>query len=174
MSKIFPLLILLFFVSFGGGFLVYGLHQIDRASRTADWPAVRGEILEAKVRTHRSDNKDTWSCRVKYAYEVEGRYYEGDRIAFGYTGSNNESMHSNLQKKLSRSKYVRVYYDPRNPAESTLATGIHRSAYLPVMFGALWLTFCGGIASLVMLGGTLKKLPQRLAKLNHRPIPSFH
>lgn len=170
MSKIFTSLFVLVFVGFGVGFLGYGIYQLDQASRTTQWPAVRGEVLECKLRSHTNDHKETWACYVKYAYDIDGQFYEGDRIAYGYNGTNNKSMHSNLQRKLSRSRYVRVYFDPQNPGESTLATGIHRSAYLPVIFGGAWLAFCGGIFALVFMGSSLKNLPQRLAQLNHRSL----
>lgn len=174
MSKIILFLFMLLFVSFGGSFMVYGLYQINQASQTTDWPAVRGEVLEAKVRTHRSDNKETWACNVRYAYQVDGRSYEGDRVAYGYGGTNNEQMHKNLQRKLSKSKYVRVHYDPNHPSESTLAVGIHRSAYLPVIFGAAWVVFCGAIVFMVVLGDVQKNLPQRLAKLNDQSPSLIH
>ncbi|QDU78294.1 hypothetical protein Pan97_53790 [Bremerella volcania] len=170
MSKLFTSLFVLVFVGFGVGFLGYGIYQLDQASRTTRWPAVRGEVLECQLRSHTSDHKETWACHVKYAYDVDGRSYEGDRIAYGYNGTNNKSMHSDLKQKLSRSRYVRVYFDPQNPSESTLATGIHRSAYLPVLFGGAWLAFCGGILALVFLGGSHKNLPERLARLNHRSL----
>ncbi|MEW4563862.1 DUF3592 domain-containing protein [Bremerella sp. JC770] len=170
MSRIFTSLFVLIFVGVGVGFLGYGVYQLDQASRTTQWPAVRGEVLECKLRSHTSDNKETWACYVKYAYDVNGRYFQGDRIAFGYNGTNYKKMHSDLKKKLSRSRYVRVYYDPQNPTQCTLATGIHRSAYLPVLFGGAWLAFCGGIFLLFFLGGSQKKLSQRLAQLNHHSL----
>lgn len=174
MSKLFTSLFVLVFVGFGVGFLGYGLYQLDQASRTSQWPAVRGEVLQSKLRSHTSDHKQTWACDVKYAYEVDGQFYEGDRIAYGYNGTNNKSMHSKLQKKLSRSRYVQVHFNPNNPSESTLATGIHRSAYLPVVFGGAWLAFCGGIFALIFLGSSVKKLPQRLARLNHQSLSPVH
>jgi len=174
MSKVFAFLFVLVFVGFGAGFMGYGVYQLDQASKTTQWPAVRGEVLESKLRSQRSDNTDTWACYVTYAYDVEGRYYEGDRIAYGYNGTNNRRMHANLQKKLSRSPYVRVYYNPHDPRESTLATGIHRSAYLPIVFGGAWLAFCGGLFSLIFLGGSITKLPARLAHLNHRSLHLVH
>ncbi|PQO31099.1 hypothetical protein C5Y96_12130 [Blastopirellula marina] len=174
MSKLFTSLIVLLFVGFGVAFLGYGIYQLDQASRTTQWPAVRGEILECKLRSHTHDHKETWACYVKYAYDIDGQIHEGDRIAYGYGGTNNKKMHSNLQKKLSRSRYVRVYFDPGNPGESTLATGIHRSAYMPVLFGGAWLAFCGGIFSLIYFGGSIKKIPERLARINHRSLNLVH
>lgn len=174
MSRIFTSLFVLIFVGFGVGFLGYGIYQLAQASGTTQWPAVRGEILECKLRSHINDHKETWACYVKYGYDVEGQYYLGDRIAYGYNGTNNKSMHSRLQKKLNSSRYVRVYFDPQMPSESTLATGIHRSAYLPVVFSGAWLAFCGGIFSLVFLGSSAKKLPERLARLNHRSPIRVH
>lgn len=170
MSRIFTSLFVLVFVGAGVGFLGYGIYQIDQASHTTQWPAVRGEVLESKLRSHTSDNKESWSCSVEYAYEVDGRSYHGDRIAYGYNGTNNKSMHSNLHEKLSSSRYVRVYYNPQDPSVSTLATGVHRSALLPVIFGAAWLVVCGGIFSMIFLGSSLKKFPERLARLNHHPL----
>ncbi|MBA2113521.1 DUF3592 domain-containing protein [Bremerella alba] len=174
MSRLFTSLFVLVFVGFGVGILGYGIYQLDQASRTTQWPSVRGEILECKLRSHTSDHKETWACSVKYAYDVDGQFYEGDRIAYGYSGTNNKSMHSSLQKKLSRSRYVSVHYNPQNPSESSLATGIHRSGYLPVVFGGAWLAFCGGIFSLIFLDSSVKKLPERLARVNLRSLSSVH
>lgn len=170
MSKFFISLIVLLFIGFGVAFLGYGVYQLDQASRSTQWPTVRGQILECKLRSHTSDRKETWTCYVKYVYEVDGQTYQGDRIAYGYGGSNNKRMHSSLHKKLSRSPYVRIYFDPQNPGESTLANGIYRTAYMPVLFGASWLAFCGGIVSLVYFGGSIKNIPERLAQLNYQSL----
>lgn len=167
MSKLFPILFVLIFIGFGVGFLGYGILQLVQASQTTEWPAVQGNVVECKLNSHTSDHKTTWKCDVRYAYNVDGQSFEGNRIAYGYNGTNNKSMHSWLHKKLNKSEYVRVYYNPSDPRESTLAVGIYRSAYLPIVFGGAWLGFCGGLFSLIFLQSPVKELPSRLARLNH-------
>ncbi len=174
MSRVFGYLFALVFVGFGVGFFGYGIYQVVLAQGTAQWPVVRGEIHECKLRSHRSEDSTTYACHVEYGYEVNGIPYHGDRVAYGYNGTNNESFHKRVQRKLQKSHYVQVHYNPHDPSDSVLAAGLFRSTFLPVVFGAAWLAFCGGIFSLTFFDGSIKRMPQRLAELNQYSAKIFH
>lgn len=171
MSRLFPLLFLLVFVAFGVVFLGYGLQQIIKGHQSTQWPTVDGQILESHLRTHTNKQKESWSCEVRYAYEVEGVSYEGDCITFGYTGTNRKELHAALDQKLSKAKGAQVHYNPADPSKSCLVAGIRRPAYLPVVFGTAWLGFCFSMMALVICDVPVSKFIQRLAHWNS---PSAH
>lgn len=174
MSQVFGYLFVFIFVGFGACFFGYGVYQVVQADGTADWPSVRGEVKTCKLRSHRGDDSTTYACHVEYDYEVNGSAYHGDRIAYGYNGTNNESFHKRVKQRIEKSRYVQVHYNPLNPSDSVLAAGMFRSTFLPMVFGAAWLVFCGGIASLTLFDGSIKRMPQRLAQLNHYSPKAFY
>ncbi|PQO36599.1 DUF3592 domain-containing protein [Blastopirellula marina] len=174
MSRVFGTLFVFVFVGFGVCFLGYGIYQVTLAQGTSQWPVVLGKIQKCKLRSHRNEDSTTYACDVAYTYEVNGTAYHGDRIAYGYNGTNNESFHKRVENRLKKSRYVQVHYNPSNPSESVLAAGLFRSTFLPVVFGTAWLAFCGGIASLTVFDGSIKRMPQRLTEVNQYSAKVLH
>jgi hypothetical protein len=128
---------------------LYALTQIGRSLIALRWPSVEGEIASTRL-VHRYDNEDgpTDYQYVAYRYEVGDKPYRNDRVRFGPQVApssivpgvdpepNNPNAAAALARQYPRGTPVRVYYNPRNPADSVL----HRSPSFQV-----W----------VILGGTL-------------------
>ncbi|GAA4430869.1 DUF3592 domain-containing protein [Bremerella cremea] len=171
MARLFPILFLMIFVAFGVVFLGYGLGQIFQAHQATQWPMVQGEIVSSELKSHTNKNSHSWRCEVQYAYQVEGVSYRGDRIAFGYDGTNREKLHADLHRKLKAAEVVDVYYNPANPSESCLVPGIRRSAFLMIVFGLAWLGFVFSMMALVVCDVPVRKFIQRL---EHWNSPSAH
>jgi hypothetical protein len=92
------------------------------------WPTVAGrvEYASASARDYEDEKgrpRRVYSPEVWYRYEVNGRTYQSHRIA---TGGWEDSNLAHVEKYLERypsGSAVKVYVDPKNPAESRLEVG---------------------------------------------------
>ncbi|NEP06999.1 MAG: DUF3592 domain-containing protein [Okeania sp. SIO4D6] len=89
----------------------------------------------------RINGKTSYEVKVKYRYSVRGRTYTGSRLAFGYVSSSGRQIHQDILNRLKSGSSVKVRYNRRNPAISTLSYGIHRSIKLVLEFAIIWLAF---------------------------------
>ena len=124
---------LLFGTACSGGAL-YALSQIGRALNAQRWPFVEGEIASTRLVRRESGDHTTSidSEYVSYRYEVDDRPYRNDRVRFGpviaprsiLPGTDPEPnapyASAALAQRYPQGKRVRVYYNPRNPADSVL------------------------------------------------------
>ena len=85
------------------------------------------------------DEALTLEVKVRYGYSVEGRVYEGTRVAFGYCGSSLLEQHHKIYEKLWPGSPVKVYYNPSNPKDSVLLPGFNRSVFWTLAFAILFL-----------------------------------
>ena len=69
----------------------------------------------------RSASETTTGARIEYRYTVAGRHYKGRRI--GLTGEiycNHSNRADRLLARYHAGATVRVWYDPRDPADACL------------------------------------------------------
>jgi hypothetical protein len=106
----------------------YAVVQFGRALLAQRWPTVDGEIIDGRV-VYRAQgqNRELLDWVVTYRYEVAGRRYTNNRVRFGQLAPHsiipvrNTSSNRALQAAgLTRSKRVRVHYNPRRPEDSVL------------------------------------------------------
>jgi hypothetical protein len=114
------------------GASVYALAQIGLAIRASRWPSVEGEIAQTRL-VHRldADGYSTDYPYVAYRYRVDGRAYRNDRVRYGPSVAPSSilpgvdpapknSGEDSLARTYPDGKPVRVYYNPRDPADSVL------------------------------------------------------
>lgn len=102
--------------------VVLGMAARGRASRK--WPGVEGTVLGAEVVAVTRKQGRAHAPVVRYRYEVNGRSYEGERIALGPPRSGSlASAEATLATYLDN-EHVMVYYDPENPAKAVLERGV--------------------------------------------------
>lgn len=120
---------------FGALFLWIGLRLRQNGNASALWPSTLGRVLESGVD---DSDSDSLSAKLRYEYTVNGQKHIGWRISFaGYSPTR-----SAIQEMLAAyppQAAVSVYYDPADPARSTLKTGAHRDWLLPAGLGAAFL-----------------------------------
>lgn len=143
-------LILFFSVFFAIGFLILGigLYSLRMSYLAKHWPTTEGKITVCEVKESKDSDSTTFEAIVKYGYVVAGRSYEGDRIAFGYSGSSLRSAHQEIADRLTGVKTVLVRYDPKDASRSVLTYGINRSTIILLVFGATWVLFVTGLTLL--------------------------
>jgi Protein of unknown function (DUF3592) len=151
-----PVLIVFFvlFASIGLAMLGFAGRAWWKSTQVEQWPSVEGELLQRSLDENSDSDSTTWQVKVRYAYTVAGRRYEGDRVAFGYVGSSGQTGHQAIYDKLMRGDRVRVRYNPVDPAEAALAHGLNRSTVTLAVFGLLWTGFTLGLMVLIQLGNS--------------------
>jgi hypothetical protein len=128
-----------------GAACVYVAFQIGRSLLALRWPSAQGEIVDARV-VLQNDNggRKFFNEVVTYRYHVGGQPYSNNRVRFGFVPTpmsivpTRESPYatSSLAARYPQGKSIRVYYNPRRPADSVL----HRTPNLQV-----WLVLAAGL-----------------------------
>lgn len=158
-KKASPMLLTIIFGVFmaaGVGILVFAVWSIVKSTAAAKWPVAKGRILSAEMKESISTSSEgkqstTYGVEVDYRYEVDGRPYSGNRIAFGYAHTSERETHQFILNKLHSADLVEVRYSPENHQVSTLSYGFNRSLKLTLAFGFVWLSLVGSIGLLYWL-----------------------
>jgi hypothetical protein len=133
--------------------LVVRRNAAKKASASAAWPTTTGKITFAAVEAvpDRDGRRDMYRALVRYNYQANGREHAGDRVAWGgIVSSSSKSGAATIVGRYRVGQDVRVYYDPKDAAESVLeptATG-----------GTNALLFIAIIAAVVGVGAILLSL----------------
>lgn len=134
---------------FGIVFLALGGYEFWQGSKTKDWPAAHGRIIESGIETKsrssrphgRTSRRDTdYIVRIRYFYEVSGQRIEGNRLQYGNKSHGKRSSAEQEQSLYPAGKEVQVFYDPKNPQRSVLLKGS----------GTTWLAMGLGFMALVL------------------------
>jgi hypothetical protein len=129
-------------VSVFDGFLIYGG---VRQARAESFPTVEGRITRSEITTHRdSEGGTTFGADIAFTYRVDGTAYTSDRYRYGEMSSSDSSVASGVVRAHPVGANVRVFYNPRDPADAILMPGI---AGQDVMLGLFLTPF-----NVVMLG----------------------
>jgi len=132
----------------GFGIIGWGVYCVFKSQKASYWPFVLGTMNNCEIKKTSDVDGRTYRVHVGYSYEVYGRQYRGDRIAFGYSGTNKHAEHAALYDKLSRASNVIIRYNPSNPSDSVLTYGLNLSTIRILAFGIMWLLFVTGFTAL--------------------------
>jgi len=90
-----------------------------RSIRAERWRRVKGRVIEAQGQALADAPQE-----LQYAYSVEAEDYRSAVIGFGLPGVAQQLLAGSvLRETLSDAPMVTVYYDPRNPVDSSLIAG---------------------------------------------------
>ena len=108
------------------------------------WSSTNGTIVSSKVKTITTRSTSTSTTprkkrtryfpEIHYKYQVDGKEYSGDRLAFGFSNRPKEES-KNIVERYPAGAHVPVYYDPDNPEESVLEPGVYALNWLGIVFG---------------------------------------
>ncbi|MEM1191972.1 MAG: DUF3592 domain-containing protein [Pseudomonadota bacterium] len=151
--------LMIFIVGLVGIFLLIGFAMLGyagvswtRGYAAKSWPTTQGEIIASTLHIDRDSDGDTYTAKVRYQYEVDGRRYESDRISFGFSGTDNRQDHQAIKDRLSAGTHVSVCYNMANPQMATLSTRQSKGLIFLTIFGIMWTTFSVGFVALLALG----------------------
>jgi hypothetical protein len=113
-----------------------------------NYPATQGTILTSEVTLHQdSEGSTTHNVSVRYAYAVGDQEYTATRYRYGSFNSSDGKWARSLVANLSPGTSVKVFYNPRNPDDAVLFTGLSGSdlfmfafmtPFNTVMLGLWW------------------------------------
>lgn len=142
----------------GGGILLWSDRTEALVAASAAWPGADGTVVHSQLvrREVRSSaggvsrTEYVYGADVRYAYEVGGRRHESDVYVLGV--SNDFRHRRSAEQRVGAhpaGSVVRVSYDPRDPARSTLVAGATGPTMpiLKLMAGAL---AAAGLAALLV------------------------
>jgi hypothetical protein len=132
----------------GVAILTSGIRSLLMDNHAMSWATTEGTIISSKCVDYSDwDNGLSYFAHVKYRYTVAGKSYQGDRIAFGYSGSWWQRPNQKIADRLSSAKTVLVRYDPDKPSMAVLAYGLNGSTVRTLFIG-IWLLL---LTALVLL-----------------------
>lgn len=140
-SAVWPVLkYLLFFLCIIGGAIgtyYLGFLKVKSLYEAERWPSVQGAVLSSRVIENRGDDSTTYRGYVAYSYNVDGREYKNDQVAFMSLSSSCYSCARKIVRNNPKGGSVRVFFNPANPAESVLDRNWRWSyllGFLPAIF----------------------------------------
>lgn len=145
-----------FLILFGGFFLAitgvfdWFILQDALASSEArsSWPTVKATILSSEVEATSTSDGTSYSAKVRYAYEVDGRPHEGDRVRLGTPMSFGSGHAERVVDRFPAGAEVRAWVDPDDPTRAAL--DVEGMAAAPFMFVFLTPFHCVGLVCIFM------------------------
>jgi len=96
----------------------------QQAGASRDWPSVVGSVVSVGIESRPSSSRDgsiSYYPRIAYSYAVQGREYQGHRLAAdGTQGFDKPELAQAAADGYLPGHPVRVYYDPANPGAAVL------------------------------------------------------
>jgi hypothetical protein len=103
--------------------LIYNHIKLWRSAiHSKTWLATDGQVVDAALE---ATGRGQWKPTITYTYRVSGVEYKSQRLAFDYFGTYFHNEADELMERYAVNSTVKVFYDPEQPQESTLAQ-IHR------------------------------------------------
>ena len=114
----------IFAACFGFAVLLFFLASLRLSRRAADWPLVRGTVLQSGL--EKVSSPDDGRTRTSYAPVVEYRYrvndvdYVSRQIKLGVAVSSSQAYATKIAARYPKGSQVDVHYDPANPSIAAL------------------------------------------------------
>lgn len=147
------------FLAVGLGVLFFGGFALLEARSAESWPTVPARIEAVEVHTsHSSKGGTTRTLHVRYAYEVGGVRYEGDRVGPDVTSGAYLDREGVLDAHRLSGEPVPCRVDPSDPRNALLYTDV--SPIGVIAFPAFGLVFAGAGGGIIA-GGLVGAARQR-------------
>jgi hypothetical protein len=150
-TKIFVAAFLLVFVVIGLYVTGQAIYWIVQSQRAEAWPTVPATLRNCNLEDITDESLVTYRVAANYSYEVNGRAFDADCIAFGYKGSGIRENEEALRQKLATARTVSVRYDPQNPTQCALVCGINGGEVNQLIFGIIWNVFTWTFIILIVI-----------------------
>jgi hypothetical protein len=126
-----------------GSYVLYsGIKNLENANQSGEWSTANGSIISSDVRNEIKNSNGRSSTvyfpRVAYQYIVGNNSFISDRISFGDYGSGSESRAIGIAGKYPMGSQVTVHYNPSDPSQSVIETGVNFGAYLNPAIGLIF------------------------------------
>lgn len=172
-SGCLALFCLVFFLAGAGFFVPFFAVPGWQAVESLSWPSAPATVLESGVESHAGDDSTTYSVRVLYRYQVDGRTYHSNRYDFVTGSSSGYDGKRAIVERIPPGSETECFYDPRQPSRAVLSRDFRSDwlfALIPLLFMAVggvgaWFSLTAGRrARRRAAGGRSEWMPQ--AKLS--------
>lgn len=140
----------------GGVLLIVAGRSIFLGRKSQSWPTTPGTVLYTGMETYQSRDEDgslstTYGATIQYSYEVGGTTFQSNRRTFTEVKTSSRRRVAQILERYPQGSAVSVYYDPNDPSNCVLETGVGWSGYLFLALGGI--IFLAGLAGLLGLFG---------------------
>ena len=134
-----------------------GMKDVVNSKLSKEWPTTDGVITRSEplhMVTNKKGDPLYPLVSMQYTYSVDGQSYSSSRIFFvkNMLGLNVFGNYTqNILSKYPAGKTVKVTYQPSDPQNAALESGLTKISYIKLPIG--WLVLNFGIFSLIVRGG---------------------
>jgi hypothetical protein len=100
-----------------------------RGGNTRAWPTAPGRVLDCEMRPRSQRGGSRFRIVVAYEYDVAGMTFRGDRIRFGYAGTDSLRAAMERTARYPPGEAVEVRYNPKRPSVSVLEVGVEQTPF---------------------------------------------
>ena len=108
--------------------------------RSNAWPKVEGTVQDHKIVPVAGEGAGArLGLKLIYQYQVDGTSYSGSKIDVADTevifhGEVAQELQARGEQEFPRGNPIEIFYDPNNPSEAVLVTGIVPTTYWQLLF----------------------------------------
>lgn len=104
---------------------IVALVDTYHSQRVKFWASHEAVVDSVSIGHSQKFKSHSIGVKLNYSYEIDGRKYSSDEIAYGYMSSNFISEQRAIYKVLKDAHTIKVYVDPNDPSQSVIATGFN-------------------------------------------------
>ena len=119
-------------IALGIWLLLSGSADLAHGFASRRWPAVEGTVVRRELETYKTSAESGPSTLhrilVSYEFSAYGYTYQGNRLRFRDAGFGSPREANEYLGRLVHDSRCQVFYQPNDPNESTLVTGVRAGA----------------------------------------------
>jgi len=113
--------------------IILFFYLLSMSFQTKKWPETLGIIIESKLCESSSSgeyNTKSYKAKIRYSYIINNKEYHSTRVFWGsWIEIETPNPAKRIIKKYPSNMKVTVYYNPFNPKQSVLETGVNSVIY---------------------------------------------
>ena len=159
---------LIFMVAGGLVTFFFTIRPIWSSLAASNWKSVPCTILSSRVHENRgdSDSGPTYLIEMEYRYEIDGKFYQGDRYNFVSFSSSGRTAKQKVVKQHPVGAERTCYVDPKDPSRSVINPSITLSMFIG-LFGLIFIVV--GLGGIFFINRLLSQFDVR--RLLNRKLP---
>jgi len=122
---------------------VYTVRMFLKAKEVENWPTTPGTITRSEL-TSQFHGSTTHEAQIEYEYQVGEKNYKSNQVRTRGTATKYRSDVAPLVEKFPVGQEVPVYYNPGDPSDAYLETGVDFVNYIIIVSPLLFVFGAGG------------------------------
>ena len=117
-----------------------GLEILRNSQASMKWPTTDGIIVRSEMVAAEGKDSAAYHAIIRYNYELGTQSYSSNQVSFGQNGSADLNTVQSLIRRYEKKQKIRVHFNPANPTESVLETGVTWASFKIIGIGLLLFT----------------------------------